>query len=113
MRIRVGENVYREEDLLYHVTRTRDLPQILEDGLLPVTPRGAMDDEKGVYLFSTRVDMEDAVMNWLGDRFDEDEDLTLLTLSHEGVETHSTAARYEVISYDAISPENIVSTESI
>lgn len=37
-------------------------------------------DSTGVYLFNSRVAAEDALMNWLGDEFDNDTELAMLEL---------------------------------
>jgi len=69
----------------YHVTRSENTPHILRDGLTPqVGARSQLYGEKGdggaVYLFPTKADAEDAVMNWMGDEFDEAESLDLLKI---------------------------------
>lgn len=54
----------------YHVTLVSNLESILKDGLLPMIGERsieAKESEPAVYLFPTIVDMEDALMNWLGD----------------------------------------------
>lgn len=109
MKIRVGDDIYRGVTY-YHVTLSANVPAILGEGLIPTAPSD-MEDEKGIYLFLDKISAEDAVMNWLGDRFEEDEELALLTLSGEGLDVHPTTAGYEVISYDPIPPENIIRVE--
>lgn len=98
---------------LFHVTNAQNLPSILREGLLPHVPQDMEGEPSGVYLFTDFATMGDAVMNWLGDRFDEEDELVLLTLSSEGVEVFPTEAGYEVVSYDPIPPENILSTDVI
>lgn len=59
----------------YHVTRKDLLPLIMSQGLLPQVPAD-MDDIKAVYLFKTLGDMNNALLNWLGERMDEWEEET-------------------------------------
>lgn len=93
---------------LYHVTRAENLPAIRRNGVLPTAPKDMKGDPSAVYLFTDYTTMEDAVVNWLGDRFEEDDVLVLLTLSEDGIETFQTEAGYEVISYDPIPAKNIL-----
>lgn len=64
----------------YHVTPSSNLERIQRDGLHPTTgARSAQLDERpSTFLFTSRIAAEDAVMNWLGDQFDEDTKLVLL-----------------------------------
>lgn len=67
--------------LLYHLTPTYHLPRILSEGLLP--RRGPRSRRLGeallsIYFFTSRADADQALMNWLGDEFEEDTHLALL-----------------------------------
>ena len=97
-----GEGAY------YHITRSENVPSIMRSGLTPVKPMD-MEDVEGVYLFRSASAAEDALMNWLGGRFDEDEPLTLLRVDSAGVGELDTdsAAGFEAISRTAIAPEFI------
>ncbi len=91
----------------YHITRSENVPLIMKDGLLPSKPDDIQDVE-GVYLFKSATAAEDALMNWLGDRFSEEEKLTLLKVDPRGVgEVDSSAAGFEVISMSKIDPQFI------
>ncbi len=73
--------------MYYHVTPTENVPRIMSEGLTPQRgPRSKQMADHGIFLFKTMEDMEDALANWLGDEFEEDEPLTLL-----GVELPSDA----------------------
>ena len=86
----------------YHITPAKNVSKILKKGLDPKKPQ-EYDDEEGVYLFKSKSDVEDAVTNWLGDKFDEDEDLALLEIDGNFVKTVSQGgAGYEVIVKHAI-----------
>jgi hypothetical protein len=54
----------------YHVTRRCHVESIMEKGLEPNVPSD-YGDFKGVYLFKTIEDTENALYNWLGDRIEE------------------------------------------
>ena len=91
----------------YHITRSENVPLIMKGGLTPSKPDD-MQDVEGVYLFKSVTDAEDALMNWLGDRFDEDEPLTLLKVDPRGVgEVDSSCAGFEVTSVSKIDPQFI------
>ena len=94
-------------DSYYHITRSENVPLIMKDGLLPSKPDD-MQDVEGVYLFKSITAAEDALMNWLGDRFDEEESLTLLKVDALGIdEVDSSAAGFEVVSTSKIDPQFI------
>lgn len=65
---------------LYHVTLKRNLKSIMKYGLIPqVGERSAkLNEELGVFLFPSVEDMELALEQWLGDEFDEEEELISL-----------------------------------
>ena len=89
----------------YHIARSENIPLIMRDGLLPSKPTD-MEDVDGVYLFKSRNAAEDALMNWLGDRFGEEVRLTLLKIDPRGVgEVDSSAAGFEVVSTSKIDPQ--------
>ena len=99
-----------EQDIMYHVTPTKNLRSIMKNGLRPqIGDRSAKlhGEENGIFLFPTLDDVEDAVSNWLGDEFDEDEDLTLLAIDVSGLPLVDSNAGYEKIAKTAISPDRI------
>jgi hypothetical protein len=59
--------------IAYHVTNLKNLKNILDIGLVTKVPEdyGDKGDEKGVYLFKSRDDMNNAVANWFGERIEE------------------------------------------
>lgn len=66
---------------LFHITPRQNVPTIMLDGLLAkIGPRSLELGEPvpAVYLFRTIEDAENALSNWLGEAFDEDEVLSLL-----------------------------------
>ena len=93
---------------LYHVTPKKNVPSIIRDGLIPqVGDRSAaMAETPAIYLFPSREHAEDAVMNWLGDEF-EDEELTLLKVTVHPSDVHQSEASYEVTVQQTISTDAI------
>lgn len=119
--IKLKETIIGIPRFVYHVTRKSNLSNILKKGIIPNQPTDWEDQEKGVYLFRDKNSAEDAVMNWLGDRYEENEKLVLLTINTNGIyikpsedlETLDGEEGWELISYDTISPRNIVKVEDI
>src|SRR5947208_3204205 len=94
----------------YHVTPTANIPRIKKEGLLPqVGPRAqAMEQEGGIYLFTSLGYAEDATAQWLGDEFDEDQPLALLEVTlPPGAQTHPTSVDWEITVTDPIPPQYI------
>ena len=96
---------------VYHVTPSENLDSIMSKGLLPQIgdrTRKIVDEKPAIYCFSDKNAMEDAMMNWLGDEFDEDEALALLEIYTAGLKGQVTeGAEYEVAITSAIPPQNI------
>lgn len=68
--------------LFYHVTPLFALDRIFLYGLLPQCEPRSTDcgDDAAVYLFCSADAMQDALMNWFGDRFDDDTPLAVLAV---------------------------------
>lgn len=86
--------------VFFHVTPTKNLRKVKKNGLVPnIGDRSASIGEGTpmIYLFGSKDDAEDAVINWLGDEFDEDESLSLLAVTlPPGVEAIKQAFEYVV-----------------
>jgi hypothetical protein len=83
--------------MMYHVTRLADLYAIKQTGLKPsIGPRSRDFGENipAIYLFGSIADAEQAVMNWLGDQFDETEHLVLLRVDVTGVQIEHNAFEF-------------------
>jgi hypothetical protein len=91
----------------FHVTLARLVPRIMRQGLMPQAGErsAVMEDPEGIYLFKTQLDAENAVQNWLGEEFDDMENLALLevTLPPDAKILPSTAD-YEIIVASPIPP---------
>lgn len=72
------------QNIFYHVSPTRNADSILSKGLNPsIGDRSSTYEElnNAIYLFGSEDDAEDAVMNWLGDEFDDEEQLALFQVT--------------------------------
>ena len=94
----------------YHVTPVRNLPKISREGLVPKIGKRArllQEPMKGIYLFHSVEDAEDAVMGWLGDQFGEDVQLALLAVEVPSGAAQTPGAGYEVILTEPVPSQNI------
>lgn len=67
----------------YHVTPIENLLSIFQNGLVPcIGERSSLIDEElnKVYLFHSKEDVNNALMNWMGECFEEDCELVILEL---------------------------------
>jgi hypothetical protein len=71
------------ESHYYHITPKRNLSMIRTKGIVPNIPKDMKGEQAGVYLFPTKEAAEDSWDWWVEDRFDENEELVLLTISGE------------------------------
>ena len=92
--------VETEALILYHVTPTRNLPKIMQQGLLPkIGSRARLLNEpvKAIYLFHSQDEAADGVANWLGDAFGESTRLALLAVRVPMNAITEKGAGYETI----------------
>lgn len=69
---------------MYHVTLLKNLDSIKRQGLICQIGQRSQElgeTEKAVYLFPNKAYADDAVANWLGDQFDDNEDLIMLPIN--------------------------------
>ena len=95
----------------YHVTSRSNLDSILEHGITPRTGRNAAqrgESEHAVYCFSSMEACEEALMNWLGEQFDEDDALVILTVWIDGLALQPAEVEWEVAIRESVPPERIV-----
>jgi hypothetical protein len=95
------------EGVFFHVTLSANVPSIQAQGLVPQAgERSQQMDDRGIFLFASLEEAEDAVMNWLGDEFDDDESLTLLKVTlPAGVRV--TQVAFETVCHDPIPADYI------
>lgn len=97
--------------IAYHITEKRNLASIQEKGLVPsVGPRSKDlgEPENVVYFFRSLEDVDNALLNWLGEWYEdyEDEiDLVILEVNLHGFEFTQEAFEYQV--RETISPDRI------
>lgn len=94
----------------FHVTTRDALDEILESGLQPrIGPRSKLGSESApaIYLFASREDTENGLMNWLGECFDDDEELVVIEVDLVGVPQKRKSDHFEVIVTENIPSERI------
>jgi hypothetical protein len=100
----------------YHVTNQSNLKKILKTGLEPRIPEdfGEKGDVKGVYLFKTGDDTNNALYNWFGERIEEWEEEndkefkeTILVVDLTGLDLYDSV-EFEWTCLEHIPPERII-----
>jgi hypothetical protein len=82
----------------------------MKRGLVPQIgdrSRAAGEDREAVYAFHDLVSVRDALMNWLGDSFDEDVELSIIEFKYEG-NSFIPGAAYECLIGEIISPSSFI-----
>lgn len=94
----------------YHVCTGANLLSILEHGLVPTIGERSVQVENtpAVFLFSTRLACEEAVQNWLGELFDEKDELFVLEVILPQDVTLKSDVEYEVKTASPIPADCIV-----
>lgn len=95
----------------YHVTTDESLNNILEEGLAPhIGPRSEEmgETEPKIYLFSSKDDVENALSNWLGEQFDDDQSLYVLEVNLNGIEAKREEGQFEITVSEKIESERIL-----
>lgn len=98
--------------MYYHVTPVKNVASILRTGLVPFIgerARACGETTPVVYLFGSREDVDTALMNWLGDEFD---NVVIVVLQVQSDNVVPGDVAYEFISYETIAPE-CIQVESI
>ena len=82
----------------FHVTYKKNLKNILKKGLIPSIGERAeqLESTEAIYLFESIDAVEDALMNWLGDELDEDEEIVILEVNLEGLPVKKEAFELQV-----------------
>ena len=98
---------------VFHISRRQNVQKIRKSGLIPGAPEEG--DVSGVYFFTSMEDAEDALANWLGERFDEDEELVVLVVDATQLDPSrwEQDVGYELRYLDAVPPSAIVSIRPI
>lgn len=97
--------------VVYHVTPTANVGSIMSNGLQPtIGPRSSQipGEKSAIYCFADRTSLIDALMNWLGDQFDDSEELAELEINTEGLKGRYTKhAEFEIAILSPIPAANI------
>lgn len=102
-----------EKHMFYHVTFQKNLDGIIAEGLRPMRGRRSEkiglsgEGKEGVFLFVSAEDMEDALMNWLGEEMEEehpDDELVVLGVTLPDDTAFISEAGYEIQVLEPIRP---------
>ena len=102
------------DNTAYHITPAKNLTAILSEGLIPqIGQRSQMLGEKdeAIYLFPTKADVTDALTQWLGEMFDDTEELALLKIDTTHMHLVPSIADYELMCLEPIPPHCIMLLE--
>lgn len=91
----------------YHITEKGNVESIMQHGIIPKIGERSREqgEEKGVFLFSSREDMEDGLQNWLSDCFGENKELMCLKVSvPDSFPIQKSSVEWEKISAITIPP---------
>ena len=95
----------------FHVTTFEAYGSIREQGLLPrIGPRSTELGEENpqIYFFRSREDVEQGLMQWLGDEFNEDEVLLVLEVDLSAIDVVATEGQFELTVSQPIGPDRIL-----
>ena len=90
---------------VYHITLFSNWPSIKQCGLIPqIGPNSqALGETKpAIYLFPDLESSNNALDNWFGDLYDDDQDLIRLTINCPNSLVHKSDVEYEIVSYQTI-----------
>lgn len=96
---------------LFHVTLVSALPSILEEGLIArIGPRADQLGEvvPAVYCFGDREAVEDGLMGWMADAFEEADGIVILEIDATGLDIQKNPADFEFRLLDTLYPSRIV-----
>ena len=105
-------NGVRKVQKFYHVTPSRNLQSIINQGLIPQIGARSQQIEGeicGIFCFKSLDDLDAAMSSWLGDLFDEDEQLSLIEVDPTDaiMANPDDCAEFEVVFTTPIGPNNL------
>lgn len=95
---------------LYHLTLLKNLDNIKKNGLIPQIGKNSSnfgEEVPAIYFFKDVVSLEDALTNWLGDCFEEEDELIILELNISEDLPEEDEGIFEVKILSKISPDKI------
>jgi len=108
---KIQEEKNKLPEKVYHVTPTSNLDSIMKAGLRPqVGARSSkiQGEQSAIYCFPDKASLEDAMMNWLGDEFDEDEELAIIEIDTRNLTGEYTPnAEFEIAITSLVPPNRI------
>lgn len=96
--------------ILYHLTPLAKIADILREGLVPqIGQRSKLagETQPAIFCFHDLTQVEDALMQWIGDYFDEDEPLAVLRIAAPDDVLIGEGAGYEVVVLTPINGSSI------
>lgn len=97
----------------YHITNKKNLESIKREGLTPRIGKNSEDfgeSVPAVYLFPEIESAFEAIINWFGECFEEEDEIVLLEISLDNIiKIEESSAKYEVLVFEKIPYENIIS----
>lgn len=101
---------------LFHITKNENIPFIQSEGLKPsigINSSSYGETKPAIYFFMDKKTMEEALVNWMGDLFEEDDGLSVITVDVKEHLIHKSSASYECCVFHHISSHNIICIEAI
>jgi len=101
---------------LFHITKNENIPSIKSVGLKPsigINSSSYGETKPAIYFFMDKKTMDDALVNWMGDLFDEEDELSVITVDVKEHLIHKSSASYECCVFHHISSDNIICIEEI
>lgn len=102
--------------IVYHLTTKKNFNKIQSEGLKPkIGPRSKElgEDNKVVYFFRSEIEAEDALCNWYGECFGEDEEFILMEVNIQGFNFNDNPSTFEVTVSEMIPSDRIISFRNI
>lgn len=100
---------------LYHITSKKNAKKIAIEGFKPLIGKNSMalgEPHPAIYFFPSMEDAEEGLSNWLGELFEENEEIKLITVNGSGLALHSVIS-FEVFSLEPVSKDRIISIQDI
>lgn len=100
---------------LYHITSKKNADKIAIEGFKPLIGKNSMalgEPQPAIYFFPSIEEAEEGLSNWLGELFEEDEEIQLITVNGSGLTLHSVIS-FEVFCLEPVSKDRIISIQGV
>lgn len=101
---------------VYRITLSSNWTSIKQYGLIPQIGRNSQalgETKPAIYLFPNLESSNNALDNWFGDLYDDDQDLIRLTINCPNSLVHKSDVEYEIVSYQTIPAKYITKIEHV